>query len=143
MRGMLVRLPLLVALLLSTLLLAAGAAHGAPPIAGLDMLAFEEPLEAEAEEADNEGETDCDSAWGDADEGVLNEEEAEQICAEEDTEAQPATKPSGNKGENKGEHRVHKHKRTCRQKSPTRRRRCRRDRQDGGSNSRAHRDTTG
>jgi len=113
-----VRLPLLTALLLSALLLAAGAAHGAPPIAGLDTLAFEEPLEAEVEEADEEGETECDSAWEEADEGVLTEAEAGEVCEDEAAEAEPAAKPSRGKAGHRAQarHRPHKRKKACRSK---------------------------
>lgn len=132
------RLPLLLALLLSTLLLAAGAAHGAPAFPSLQVLAGEEePLEAEIEE---EGPTECDSAYEEADEGILSEAEAEQICEEEDDESQSAAKPS--RGD-KGGHHAHGNKRACRRKPHARKRQCRRDRQGGGSDSRARGGATG
>jgi hypothetical protein len=138
MRAMPARLPLLTVLLLSALLLAAGAAHGAPALPRLQVFAAEEePFEDEVEA--EEEETECDSAYEEADEGVLTEEEAEQICEEEDTEARPAAKSlRGN-----GEHHAHKRKKACRHKSPARKRRCRRDRQGGGSNSPARGGATG
>jgi hypothetical protein len=121
MRAMPLRLlPFLALLLLSALLLAAGAAHGTPTVAGLEPLALEEPVEAEAgEEGGEEVETECDTAYEEADEGVLSEEEAGQICEVEAEEEESAAKPSRDKGEHKAQprHRAHKHKKACHKKA--------------------------
>jgi hypothetical protein len=114
------RASLLTALLLSALLLAAGAAHGAPALPGLQPLAAEEEFEAEAgEESGDEVETDCDTAYEEADEGVLSEEEAEQVCEAEADETEPAAKPSqGRAGHNaQAGRRPHKHRKACRKKA--------------------------
>jgi hypothetical protein len=116
-----VRLSLLVALALSALMLAAGTAHGAPPLPSFHMLAAEEePLEVEVEEEDETEE----------DEGEEEEEESEG-----ETPA-PA-------GEHRKNGRPRQHKKTCR-KPAARKRHCKhRDRQDGGFNSRARGGATG
>jgi hypothetical protein len=98
MRAMPLRASFLAVLLLATLLLAAGAAHGAPILPGLQVLAGEEePLEIEAEE---EGEMDEEGG----DEG---EEESEE----------EATTPR----ERHGKSRPHRHKKICRKAAPRKR----------------------
>jgi hypothetical protein len=119
MHAMPTRLSLLVVLLLSALMLVAGAAHGAPPLPSLHMLAVEEeePLEAEVEEEDE------------------TEEEGEEGEEESEGEVSAPRGPQGDR--NAVGHRPHPHKKACR-KPAARKRHCKhRDRQDGGFNSRA------
>lgn len=91
------RLPLLAVLLLATLLLAAGAAHGSPiASAAAEGYAFEEPLEEELSEEIEEVETECDRAHEEADEGERGRAEAEEICEEAAEESSESTdNPSG------------------------------------------------
>lgn len=79
------RLSLLtVLLLLSALLLAAGAAHASAAAPAADALALEEPFEGEGEEEDEEGEGEeaCDEAWVEFELGEISEVEAQEICRE-------------------------------------------------------------
>lgn len=87
---------LLVLLLLSALLFAAGTAPPAPAgPAGVPFL-YEE--EFEAEEEGEEVETECDTAHEEADEGELGRDEAEEICDEEEAaESKTKDKKSGAK----------------------------------------------
>jgi outer membrane biosynthesis protein TonB len=113
MRAMPFRASLLTALLLSVLLLVAGAAHGAPALPGLQVFAAEEEeFEAEAGE---EEETE--------EEGEEGEEESEE----------EVSKPREHRGKKSP---AHRHKKACR-KPAARKHHCKhRDRQGGGFNSR-------
>lgn len=121
------RLPLLLLLLLlSTLLMAAGA-HGASLPAVPVPLAVEEPFEDEADEEGEAVETECDTAYEEADEGALSEGEAEEICDKEAAEAQPAATQRQGKAKHQAKQRAQRRKKACRQKASARKRRqCRR-----------------
>jgi hypothetical protein len=113
------RLSLFTLLLLLAALLLAAAAHGAPvapTVPTFKALAFEEPLEAEVEEEGEaeEAETDCDTAYEEADEGEIGYDDAEEICEEGADEARPpAQKPHGGKSK----HRPHRHRKICRRRA--------------------------
>jgi hypothetical protein len=140
-----VRLFLLIALLLAALLLATGPAQGAATLPALDAFALEEPLEAETGDEGDEVETECDTAYEDADEGVLSEAEAEEICSEEETtEDRPAAGTHrARQRRDAAKRHVRSPKKACKRKSHKRHCQRRKDRQDGGFDSRARRDTTG
>lgn len=121
-----VRLPLFSILLLLASLLMAGGAHGAPLPAVPNLLPFEETeaLEAETEEEGEEFATECDTAYEEADEGLLSEAEAEEACEEED-EVQPATKTRGAKAQSKAKQgaakqQAQRRKKACRHRTTSR-----------------------
>jgi hypothetical protein len=118
------RLSLFTLLLLLAALLLATAAHGAPApsaVPAFDILAFEEPFEAETEEEGESEEvaTDCDTAYEEADEGELSYDDAEEICEEgADVTGPPAKKShSGKPKAGKSKHRPHRHGKTCRRRA--------------------------
>jgi hypothetical protein len=123
---MVTRLPLLLALLLLASLPGAAGAHGAPLPAVPNLLPFEETeaLEAETEEEGEEVATECDTAYAEADEGLLSEAGAEEVCEEED-EAQPANKARGAKAKSKAtkqqaKQRAQRRKKACRHRASPR-----------------------